>query len=286
MSQELDAPKMPAGTYPELSPNPNSEGLKLKDGGRGTPVVVNTEPRKANTNTITVNEVKRLIREAIDHFEKEEGGVTEAEMESYVANAIASKADKVGELPYFEVNKTDKVKDFILNNNVDDKPIVLKLISTLEPAHIFIGVFKFNSGQTAFSFELEAYASATRYSYPAVISINNVTFDDLIVERYKANYALERNACLIHQEQEGTILTETMWSKFKTGDILKVNNMQFIIDVFETTGEGAYKGVTGTMVGAVTSNSITIASLDWRTDGEGYTALEPTLTTLTIPSAE
>lgn len=278
MSQELDAPKMPTGTYPELSPNPNSEGLKLKDGGRGTPVVVNTEPRKANTNTITVNEVKKIVREAIDHFEKEEGGVTEEELQE----ALKVKADKIGGLPYFEVNKTDKVKDFILNNNVDDKPIILKLISTLEPAHIFVGVFKFNSGQTSLGFELEAYASATRYSNPVVTNINNITFDNLIVENYKANYALEIKACIIHQEQEGTILTNHRWSAYKTGDILKVNNMQFIVNVFETTGEGAYKGVTGTMVGAVTANSITIASLDWRTVGEGYTELHPTLTTLTI----
>ena len=120
MSKELDAPKMPTGTYPELSPNPNSKGVELKDGGRGTPVIVNTEPKKANTNTITVNEVKKIVREAIDHFEKEEGGVTEAELQE----ALKVKADKIGPLPYFEVAGTTTIHDFVTANGVNGKPVI------------------------------------------------------------------------------------------------------------------------------------------------------------------
>ena len=116
------------------------------------------------------------------------------------------------------------------------------------------------------------------------------TFEDATAYNRNRPYLLKDEAYIFFAEvinfQEGAVLTDEIWDSLKTGDILKVNNMQFIINVFETTGEGAYKGVTGTMVGAVSSNSITVATLDWRTVGEGHTALEPTLTTLTIPSAE
>lgn len=286
MSQELDAPKMPAGTYPELSPNPNSEGLKLKDGGRGTPVVVNTEPRKANTNTITVNEVKRLIREAIDHFEKEEGGVTEAEMESYVANAIATKADKVGELPYFEVNSNDLILPFAEAHN--DEPLIIYVKNEIT---LYFGKIRvYGTTNKSFHYELEVIGSRARYVYNGLASnkpkFSSISTGSASEHLEKDWYTIQQDTPQIHEFTEGTVLSDIIWFDLKTGDILKVNNMQFIINVFETTGEGAYKGVTGKMLGAVTSNSISIISLDWRTVGEGYTALEPTLTTLTIPSAE
>lgn len=292
MSQELDAPKMPTGTYPELSPNPNSEGLKLKDGGRGTPVVVNTEPKQANTNTITVNEVKRLIREAIDHFEKEEGGVTEEELNT----ALATKANKIGGLPYFEVKATDKVLDFLNNNGLiktgkQRKNFACILINA--DYQFLAGFTTIGGGENPnLNFELEALGDGARYRYDGnmLYSIwHNFTFGDLIDVAFERNYLTESsliNYPKIFDFNEGRILTDLLWSSMKTGDILEVNHMQFIIDVFETTGEGAYKGVTGKMLGAVTSNSISIISLDWRTVGEGYTELEPTLTTITIPSAE
>lgn len=273
---KLDAPKMPTGTYPELSPNPNSKGVELKDGGRGTPVIVNTEPRSANTNTITVNEVKRLIREAIDHFEKEEGGVTEKELQE----ALKVKADKVGFLPYFEVTSSTVILTFIDNNNLLAKPFIAAFTDRTE---FYVCLFKTGS-PNKYNFEMEELCSVKRYT-GANASLS--TFANIFnYSNYQNDYLTDNNAksyyARIHKAFEGVTLTDAIWSGFKTGDILKVNNMQFIINVFETTGESAYKGVTGTMVGAVTANSITIVTLDWRTVGEGYTELEPTLTTLTI----
>lgn len=283
MSQELDAPKMPTGTYPELSPNPNSEGLKFKDGGRGTPVVVNTEPRKANTNTKTVNEVKRLIREAIDHFEKEEGGVTEEELQE----ALKVKADKIGGLPYFEVSSNDLILPFAEAHN--NEPLI---IYVKEELILYFGKFRVTRGTTTkfLQYELEVIGSTGRYVYnglasnkPKFSSISIGTSTDNMEKDY---YTIQQDTPQIREIIEGQKLVDFIWYDLKTGDILKVGNYQFIINVFETTGEGAYKGVTGNCVVSVTANSITIASIDWRTVGEGYTELHPTLTTITIPSAE
>ena len=43
---ELDTPKFPQGEYPRLSPNPNDPGFIPEEGEHGTPVVINTAPRK------------------------------------------------------------------------------------------------------------------------------------------------------------------------------------------------------------------------------------------------
>lgn len=281
MSQELNAPKMPTGTYPELSPNPNSEGLKLKDGGRGTPVVVNTEPRQANTNTITVNEVKRLIREGIDHFEKEEGGVTEEELQE----ALKVKADKVGSLPYFEVAATTTIHDFVTANGVNGKPVIIKIGT--DGYTVFGKIL--NIGGNYYTYELESLGGIDRWADTGVDGTTR-TFEEATAYNRNKPYLLTSEARIFYAEvvniQEGYELTDELWATFKTGNILKVNQMPFVINKIETTGEGAYKGITGTAVSGITANSITVASIDWRTVGVGYTELEITTTTLTIPSAE
>lgn len=43
---EKEQPNFPIGGKPYLSPNPNNPGFQPKDGGRETPVIVGTEPKK------------------------------------------------------------------------------------------------------------------------------------------------------------------------------------------------------------------------------------------------
>ena len=75
----------------------------------------------------------------------------------------------------------------------------------------------------------------------------------------------------IHNFAEGTILTEEILSKVKSGDILKVNNMEFVVN--NKTNQTP-RSITGKMIGAVSESTITIIELDWVIGEE----LEPTIT--------
>ena len=81
----------------------------------------------------------------------------------------------------------------------------------------------------------------------------------------------------VHEFEEGTILTDAILAKVKSGDIVKVLQMEFVVN--NKVNESP-RCITGQMLGAVTSSSISVITLNWVKGSE----LEPTLTTITIPS--
>ena len=81
---KLPQPNYPQGEYPYLSPNPNSHEIVV-DGGRGTPVIVNTEPKFQIDTT----------------EESEEIAVKVGELKTYTDTELAKKenlANKVNEI--------------------------------------------------------------------------------------------------------------------------------------------------------------------------------------------
>ena len=247
------------------------------DGVRETPVDVVTEAKDGITNTVTVTEVKRLIREAIDHFEKEEGGVTEDELRE----ALADYAKKVGALPYYEYPypNSPTVQKFMDDNDLWEKPFVCKIYGGFYVCNFTkVEANKFNG-------EMERLSNSDRYEFTRN-STTSTFISYLSNPLIRADYALKSNSCQIHKHNEGEYLSEGIWSQFKTGDILIVDHMRFVVDVFETTGEGAYKAIVGKMISSITATSISVISIDWRTVGEGYTALTPVTTTFSVGGNE
>lgn len=68
----------------------------------------------------------------------------------------------------------------------------------------------------------------------------------------------------IHEYEEGTVLTATILGQLKSGDIIKVGNAEFVIDI---QVEEETHTITGKMIGSASSDSLSIADLEW-TEGE------------------
>lgn len=77
----------------------------------------------------------------------------------------------------------------------------------------------------------------------------------------------------IHNFEEATILTDKILEEVKSGDIVKVNQMEFIVN--NKPNENP-RSITGTLVGEATESSVTIIKLNWIKGA----ALEPTMTTV------
>lgn len=84
------------------------------------------------------------------------------------------------------------------------------------------------------------------------------------------------NVTVIHTFDEGTVLTEEIAAKIKTGDIVKVNQMSFIV---ANHPQMTPRTIMGHFIISITTSSITVATLDWSVGN----ALEPIQTTLSIP---
>lgn len=102
----------------------------------------------------------------------------------------------------------------------------------------------------------------------------NDSKQDVDVEELKKEVAKKAT---IHEFAEGTVLTDKILSEVKSGDIVKVANMEFVAN---NKVNQSPRSISGKMLGAVTASSITVISLDWVKGEE----LEPTMTTLTIPT--
>ena len=98
----------------------------------------------------------------------------------------------------------------------------------------------------------------------------NDSKQDLDLEELKK---ASQNKVTIHEFDEGTILTDKILSEVKTGDIVKVLQMGFIVSNIESMSP---RLITGKTLGAVTESSLTVINLDWF---KGQ-ALEPTLQTI------
>lgn len=85
------------------------------------------------------------------------------------------------------------------------------------------------------------------------------------------------NCSRIYSFEEATVLTDAILEQVKSGDIVKVANMEFVVN---NKVNQSPRSITGKILGAVTSSSITVISLDWVKGQE----LEPEMITLTIAS--
>lgn len=102
--------------------------------------------------------------------------------------------------------------------------------------------------------------------------VNTITVDevkDIAKKENEDTPVLPDNVAQIHNFEEGTILTDEILAKIKSGDIVKVLQMEFIVN---NKVNQSPRSITGSMVGAALENSLTILKLDW-VKGE---ALEPT----------
>lgn len=77
----------------------------------------------------------------------------------------------------------------------------------------------------------------------------------------------------VHNFEEATILTDDILAEVKSGDIVKVANMEFVVN---NKVNQSPRSITGKMVGVISGTSITIAKLDWVKGEE----LEPELITM------
>lgn len=73
----------------------------------------------------------------------------------------------------------------------------------------------------------------------------------------------------IHEFEEGTVLTDEILTKVKSGDIVKVLQMEFVVN---NKANMSPRTISGSIVGAASESSLTILKLDWVKGQE----LEPT----------
>ena len=109
-----------------------------------------------------------------------------------VQTALDLKADKVGILPHYTVEKTDNVKSFITTHNVSNKPIIIQCSQLLAGSPILCNFLL--SGDHA-RFEAEVIGRDERFTAGnlSAINVSNKTFADILSDTYKQNYELELN---------------------------------------------------------------------------------------------
>ena len=83
----------------------------------------------------------------------------------------------------------------------------------------------------------------------------------------------------VHEFDEGTVLTDAILSKVKSGDIVKVLQMEFVVN---NKVNQSPRSITGSMVGSFTDDLIILVKLNWVKGEE----LEPTMKTFTFASPE
>ena len=86
---EKEQPNFPIGEKPYLSPNPKDPGFQPKDGGRGTPSIVGTEPKEQ----IDPTEESTYINFIADKVSALEGKVTALETKQALAEPVVIEGD-------------------------------------------------------------------------------------------------------------------------------------------------------------------------------------------------
>lgn len=120
-------------------------------------------------------------------------------------------------------------------------------------------------------FNGERLQEAVVNTEPKESVVNTITVDEVkdIAKKENENTpVLPENVAQIHNFEESTILTDEILAKVKSGDIVKVLQMEFIVN---NKINQSPRSITGSIVGAALENSLTILKLDW-VKGE---ALEP-----------
>ena len=86
---------------------------------------------------------------------------------------------------------------------------------------------------------------------------------------------MKKSLVAVHDFAEGTVLTNAILEQVKSGDIVKMANMEFVVNnkVNQTP-----RSITGQIVGVATESSLSIIKLDWVKGQE----LEPTTVTYTF----
>ena len=94
--------------------------------------------------------------------------------------------------------------------------------------------------------------------------VNTITVDEVKdIAKEDSTPVIPENVAKIHNFAEGTILTDEILEQVKSGDIVKMANMEFVVNnkVNQTP-----RSITGKMVGATNVNSVEILILDWDKD--------------------
>lgn len=108
-----------------------------------------------------------------------------------VYDKLALKADKVGPLPEFEVDRfTTKIKSFINTNSLSNKAVILRINNQPYLANIYL-----YGSQTRVTFELESIGIVPSLRFVGVyVEINdNTVFDSLMSDSYRGDYEVEKN---------------------------------------------------------------------------------------------
>lgn len=69
-----------------------------------------------------------------------------------------------------------------------------------------------------------------------------------------------QNCAKIHEFNEGTVLTDAILEEVKSGDIVHVLQMEFVVN---NKVNQSPRSITGKMVSAITDHSISVIELDW-----------------------
>lgn len=115
----LETPKFPQGNKPYLSPNPNDPGFQPQDGGRSTPVIVGTQPKKQGdvdkSQGAEIAELKGDVstlkskvttlegKTYVDSFDGKKGAIT---TDGTLATSEGKVVGLTGQLPYLTAAPT------------------------------------------------------------------------------------------------------------------------------------------------------------------------------------
>ena len=123
----LETPKFPQGKKPYLSPNPNDPGFQPQDGGRGTPVIVGTSPKKQGDTDKSQSAEIAALEERVSYLEANPTSIDAKRGAITTGGTLEVSAQKVlgltGQLPYLTTAPTsanaDGVKIVVLSAEPD-----------------------------------------------------------------------------------------------------------------------------------------------------------------------
>ena len=153
----------------------------------------------ADPSLILCDWLSRLANETSSGFDAYDEQIDETVREAAEVY-FGSKADKVGPLPCYKVKTTDKVVDFIQQNNCNNVPIAIIIGS-----HPFVGLFDYSENGGTVNFELEELAhdnAGLRRYVGTEYYAATVTFNTLI----------SNNSGFLHEYQDSKFLVKTISS--------------------------------------------------------------------------
>lgn len=113
-----------------------------------------------------------------------------------VSQLVNNKADKVGPLSYYTASMNDNILDFINNNSVKGKPIIISVSDNL-----VIGEFYLITSYV-YTFEFEFMYNGSRY-YGEWVDLTNKKFSDIFSSTYQKNLAIDND--VVHKSGTETI---------------------------------------------------------------------------------